>query len=121
MAEDTKAEELLSADDAEAILGMDDRTTVEVYVPEWRRRVRLRQLTGAESIDLAGADKDGMLRIVAMSVVDDKGRRIFPDHDRLRGRSAGALQLLQAEALKLNGFATSPAAALAQAAARKNA
>jgi hypothetical protein len=113
--------ELLTADDAEAILTTDDRATAELYVPEWKKRVTRRQLTGAESIDLAGDNKNGMLRIVAASVVDPaSGQRIFKDWERLRGKSAGALQAIQEAALKLNGFSTNAAVAAAVAAAAKN-
>lgn len=116
-----KDKQLLTADDAEAILTMDDLATAEVYVPEWKKTVRLRQVTGAESIELATAKTDGMLRIVAMSVVDAHGNRIFKDHERLRGKSAGALGLIQNEALKLNGFSATVQAAAVAAAAAKNA
>lgn len=118
------AAELLSAADVEALLGGDDRATKVVYVPEWKRRVTLRQLTAAESIELSERStkgNEGMLILVSMSVVDTDGRQLFPDWTRLRGRSAGAISLLQGEALKLNGFATNPALALALAASRKNA
>lgn len=112
--------QLLTADEAEAILAMDDLATSEVYVPEWRKKVRLRQLTAAESIAIAGA-KDGLLLIVAWSIVDAQNKRVFTDPERLRGKSAGALGLVQNEALRLNGFTQNLAAAQAAAAAAKNA
>lgn len=117
---ESNGHQLLTADEAEAILTMDDLATVEVYVPEWRKKVRLRQLTAAESMTIASA-KDGLLQIVAMSVVDAQGKRIFSDPERLRAKSAGALGLIQNEALKLNGFTPNVAAAVAAAAAAKNA
>jgi hypothetical protein len=103
---------ILSADDVEALLTGDDRITIEVYVPEWRKAVRLRQLTAAEGISIAEAPKhDGILTVVALSVVDANGNRLFKDIDRLRGRSAAALARIQTAALKLNGFDTNAVSA----------
>lgn len=121
MSDDT-AKQLLTADDVEALLVADDLTTVDVYVPEWKKTCRVRQLTAAQSLELADASRrESMLLIVAMSVVDVEGKRLFKDHERLRGRSAGALNLLQTAALKLNGFSTDAVAAAVVAAAAKNA
>lgn len=97
--------DLLTAEGVEEIFATDDRATVDVYIPEWKKTVRLRQLTAAESVKMAEVPvNDGLLHIVSMSIVDASGNRLFKDHDRLRGRSAAALSRIQDEALKLNGL-----------------
>jgi hypothetical protein len=118
---DDSTKAIATADDVEALFAIDDLATIDVYVPEWKKTFRLRQLTAADSLILADAPRrDSMLLIVAMSVVDASGSRLFKDHERLRGRSAGALNLLQTEALKLNGFSVNMVAAVAAAASAKN-
>lgn len=119
---ETNGKGLLTADDVEALLVADDLATVEVFVPEWKRTVRLRQLTAADSMIISASPaRDGLILIVSMSVVDASGNRLFKEPERLKGKSAGALSRIQNEALKLNGFSTSEVAAAAAAAAAKNA
>jgi hypothetical protein len=97
--------ELLGPDGVEEILAADDRLTVDVYVPEWKKTIRLRQLTAAESVQLTQIPKnEGLTTIVAMSAIDAAGNKLFKDVDRLKGKSAAALARLQEEALRLNGF-----------------
>lgn len=97
------APDLLSADGVEDLLAADDRTTVDLYVPEWKKTIRLRQLTGAEATAMSDVpNKEGMLHIVAMSIVDANGNRLFKDPERLRAKSAAALSRIQDAALQLN-------------------
>lgn len=104
---DLNGKELLGADNVEELLTVDDRVTVDVYIPEWRKTVRLRQWTAAEGILITEAPKtDGLVTIVALSVVDANGNRLFKDVDRLKGKSAAALKRIQDAAMKLNGFSS---------------
>lgn len=108
--------DLLSADDIEAILATDDRATVDVYVPEWKKTVKLRQWTGAEGVALADVPKKELaFHIMSLSIVDAKGNRLFKDPAVLKGRSAAVASLIQEEALKLNGLSARMAAALKNA------
>lgn len=98
--------ELLTADAVEALLEQDDRATLDLYVPEWKKTVRLRQLTGSEAIRISEIPKnEGLPTIVALSCIDPRtGERLFKDIDRLKGKSGGALSRIQEQALILNGF-----------------
>jgi hypothetical protein len=110
---------LLSADDVDALFSGDDRTTVDLYIPEWKKTVRLRQLCAADLQAIQDIPKgEGMSLMVALSVVDASGNRLFKDHSRLNARSVAVLSRIQDAALKLNGL--TGAAAAAQAAAAKN-
>jgi hypothetical protein len=105
---DEKAKEevqLLSADDVEGLLAGDDLATADVYVPEWKRTVRLRQMTAAEAVQLGEAPRaDSLPLICALSIVDEHGKKIIKDHKKLVGKSAAALSRIQEAALKLNAL-----------------
>ncbi len=107
---------LLSKD---AILGADDRRTVDVEVPEWGGTVRVRALSGAErdayEIALAGVRPDGSrrpnlvnvrARLVAMACVDESGSRLFTDADveALGAKSGTAMQRVFDTAQRLAGL-----------------
>lgn len=107
---------LLSKD---AILGADDRPTRDVEVPEWGGTVRIRGLTGAErdayEVALSGVRPDGTARInlvnvrarlIALSVVDEAGERLFTDKDAaaLGEKSAVAMQRVFEAAQHLSGL-----------------
>lgn len=73
---------------AAEILAADDTVAEYVEVPEWKGSVRVRGLSAAERIELAKSvtDKDGkaktegfQIRLVSMSLCDDKGERLFTD------------------------------------------
>lgn len=108
---DTKPAELLGADGVEELLAADDRATVDVYVPEWKKTIRLRQITGAQSVAITELSGTGLFQIIAWSAIDANGNPLFKDADRLKGKSAAALKLLQEAALKLNGFTVNAVAA----------
>ena len=109
--------ELLTADDLEEFFACDDRTTIDVFVPEWKRTFRIKQLSAAQLQEIKDIPKeDGMAVMVALSVVDSNGDRLFKDHKRLNGRSLAALNRIQDVALKLNGLTGAAAAAMAAAA-----
>lgn len=103
----------------DAILGADDRPTVDVEVPEWGGTVRVRALSGAErdayEVALAGVRPDGSRRInlvnvrarlIALTVVDEAGARMFTDKDAeaLGAKSATAMQRVFEAAQKLSGL-----------------
>lgn len=110
--------EYLSRD---AILTASDIQTEEVAVPEWGGTVRVRGMTGAqrdayEDASLSMPDKkkqtrafiykDARARLVAWSVVDENGKRVFSDADipRLSEKSAAALQRIFNVAMRLSGI-----------------
>lgn len=108
------------------IFAFDDMTTVDVDVPEWTAPgspmtvVRLKTLTGGErdkfesdSIDQrkgSGNTKMNLInlraRLVALTAVDEGGRKLFGDSDviRLSAKSAIAVNRLFEAAQKLNGM-----------------
>ena len=70
-----------------AILGADDRDTLDIPVPAWGGSVRIRKMSAYHAEKLAGAimqagdGLDGLLaaRAVAWSVVDEAGNLVFSD------------------------------------------
>jgi hypothetical protein len=106
---------LLSRDD---ILNAQDIDTQDVPVPEWGGTVRLRCLSGTERDkyeDSLAKMRNGQAvpnivnaraRLVAWSVVDSDGRRIFSDGDilRLGSKSGRALDRVFEAACKLSGI-----------------
>lgn len=102
----------------EQILGAKDIRTEEVKVPEWGGSVLVRGLTGAERdrfeesvIEQRGKVtkvklKDARARLVALSVVDEEGKRLFSDADVavLTEKSAAALDRVYAVAARLSGI-----------------
>jgi len=103
----------------DAILGADDRPTVDVEVPEWGGTVRVRGLSGAErdayEVALAGVRPDGSrrlnlvnvrARLIAMTVVDEDGARMFTDADAeaLGAKSGTAMQRVFETAQHLSGL-----------------
>ena len=102
----------------DAILGIDDMTTVDVEVPEWGGTVRLRTLTGGERdkfesdmVDQRGKNNKLNLvnvraRLVALCAVDEGGKRMFGDSEvsKLGAKRASILDKLFVAAQKLNGM-----------------
>lgn len=102
----------------EAILNAADLVTEDVEVPEWGGTVRVRGLTGSERdafeqsiMEQRGRDVALNLRnirakLVALSVVDEQGRRVFSDDDvkALGQKSAVALQRVFEVAQRLSGL-----------------
>jgi hypothetical protein len=110
---DAKASpQLLDTAGVEELLDGDDRATVDVYVSEWKRTIRLRQLTAAEMLTISEAPKaEGMFLLISMSAIDpSSGVRLFKDADRLKSKAAAALNTLQIEGMKLNGMSVPGAA-----------
>lgn len=105
----------------EAILAAEDLPKEIVETPEWGGAVYVRALTGTERDKFEGslADQirpDGSVKkmdmtnirakLVALTVVDEDGQRIFSDADvkALGGKSAAVLDRLFAVAQRLSGF-----------------
>lgn len=100
------------------ILGAQDLPTEDVHVPEWGGWVRVRGLTGAERdafeaeiIQTRGRETHVNLRnirakLVARTIVDEEGKRIFGDADihALGEKSARALQRVFEVAQRLSGL-----------------
>ncbi len=100
------------------ILSINDLPTEEVYVDEWKAWVRVRALTGAERdafeqsvVETRGKSTRMNLRnirakLVALTVVDEDGKRVFTDEDaELLGRkSAAALNRVFEVAQRLSGL-----------------
>lgn len=100
--------------DRAAILALDDLETITVRVDKWGE-VRLREMTAGLrelwetrwlSQETEGASRYDGLRahLVALSVVDEKGARVFADSDidELQKKSARAISALFDAAMTLN-------------------
>ncbi len=104
--------------DRDAILQAEDLQYEDVYVEEWGGAVRVRTLTGAERdafeqsiVEQRGKNTKMNLRnirakLVALTVVDEDGQRLFSDKDaRLLGeKSASALDKIFDVAQRLSGL-----------------
>lgn len=102
----------------DAILQADDLLVGDVEVPEWGGVVRVRGLTGAERdafeseiVELRGRKaklntQNFRAKLVARSVVDEDGQRLFSDRDAqlLGQKSASALQRVFEVAQRLSGL-----------------
>lgn len=104
--------------DRAAIFAASDTTYEEVACPEWGGSVRVKALTAAERDDyeaslLTGKGKNRELnlrnaraKLVARTVVDDTGKRLFSDGDAeaLGDKSAAVMQRLFETAQRLSGL-----------------
>lgn len=102
----------------EAILNVNDIKTEEVPVSEWGGVVMVKGLSGTERNDFEqsliskkGKDvqmnmKNATAKLVALSVVDEDGKRIFQDADieSLGRKSGAALSRVYAVASRLSGL-----------------
>jgi hypothetical protein len=103
------------------ILGRDDLPVEVVSVPEWGMDVRVRALSGTErdAYEASCMRRSGpkgekvemsfeniRARLVARSVVDEAGARVFTDADvaALGGKNAAALNRLFEVAQRLSGL-----------------
>lgn len=102
----------------DAILAVDDVQFEDVDVPEWGGKVRVKSLTGRErdaleSSMIVGKGKNANVnlnnlraKLVARSVVDEDGKRLFNDDDiaALGAKSAAALTRVYEAAQRLSGI-----------------
>lgn len=94
------------------ILAKNDVTFLEMKVPQWGGTIRFRSLTGDEAIEFGELLKDeetkqaAVIRLFAISVVDELGDRIFDEGDiRLLRRKSWAVFLkAQRRLLDFNGY-----------------
>jgi hypothetical protein len=101
----------------ERILARDDRQYESVHIPEWDEMVRVRGLTGTERDrwEASMMRQDGSrhpqvnldnlrAKLVALTMVDEQGRRVFRDSDvpALGDMSASALQRIFEVAQRLS-------------------
>ena len=101
-----------------AILAADDLKNEDVDVPEWGGTVRVRAFSGRErdafeASLVRGDGKDRKVdltnmraRLVALTVVDESGQKVFTqdDVDLLGAKSGSALDRVFSVAQKLNGL-----------------
>lgn len=107
---------------AKQILEADDLIRERVEVPEWGGYVIVRTMTGGEKDRFQMATltqhkgeiqtdlkkmKHFRCRAVALTVIDDKGERLFTEHqvEKLAKKSAKALDRVYEVAAQLNGLA----------------
>ena len=109
-----------------AILAANDLKSQDIDVPEWGGAVRVRAFTGRErdafeASMVRGDGKDRKVdltnmraRLVALSVVDEAGQRVFTDDevDLLGAKSGAALDRVFAAAQELNGLSGADVEAL---------
>lgn len=110
------------------ILGASDAVTEIVDVPEWGGKVIVKALSGIERDKLEasmiqgrGSNKDVNLtnlraKLVALSVIDEKGARVFRDEDSrpLGNRNAAVLDRIYSVAQRLSGITKEDAEELAK-------
>lgn len=103
----------------DTILQMQDIAFEEVVIPEWNgMTVRVKSLTGAERDDLEASMLEGegkkthiklsnlRAKMVARTVVDESGQRVFADADipALSQKNAAALDRIFTVARRLSGM-----------------
>jgi hypothetical protein len=102
----------------DAIFAVSDIQTEDVFVPEWNGTVKVRGLTAAERdvyetsiVSQRGKNvelnrQNIRAKLVALSVVDEAGVRIFADTDvrKIGEKSAAAVDLLYGVASRLSGL-----------------
>jgi hypothetical protein len=100
------------------ILGAQDIQTEEVKVPEWGGSVLVKGMTGAERDKFEASNMEGKgkkqkfnlenlrAKLVAKSVVDEKGDHLFQESDipALGKKSASALERVFSVAMRINGI-----------------
>ena len=100
-----------------AILDADDLVTETVDAPEWGGEVIVRTMTGGERDSfeeaISKANKGGRMdlrglkvKLVALTVIDEAGDRVFDDADmlELNKKSSGVLDRIFQVAQRLNGL-----------------
>jgi hypothetical protein len=118
MSENEIHEEFPLVDDRDDVLNIDDIKVHVVPVPEWKRSVRLKELSGMERDEFeastvttkGGRQKPNLAnlraRLVSKCMVNAKGDRVFVSGDvaRLGNKSSAALDRLFQKCQEINGF-----------------
>ena len=92
------------------ILDLSDAEVREVDIPEWGTTINLRTLTALEATSFAESykrgDKDGAIRMLVISAVDEDGKLMFTEADipSLQKKSMKVILRLQNAAMELNGL-----------------
>lgn len=94
------------------ILKAEDLDYKEVEVPEWGGTIRLRAMSAVDSLIFLVAmegenkKKQANTRLVAMSVVDENGNKVFTENQlsALEGKNVRVINRLAEEVLILNGM-----------------
>ena len=109
---------LKKADVEKAVFGLNDITSEEVQVPEWKTSVWVRSMTlderdawEASIVETKGGEtkqnlKDFYSKLIVKTAVDEQGNRLFEDSDipRLQKKSARAMGRIFKAAQRLNGI-----------------
>lgn len=107
-----------------AILAANDLPSESVPVPEWGGDVLVRTMSGTDrdAFEASLLDKDGRMqnvraRLVALSLCDANGARLFEDNEiaALGLKSARALDRVFSVAQRLNGIGAEQAVAVKKA------
>lgn len=101
----------------EEILKIDDRKTIEVEVPEWNYKLRLRAMTGTDrdafEAHVTSGGQEGSMNVIGMRakliascIVDEDGKRVLgpADEVKLGSKSAAVLDKLFTQCMELNGM-----------------
>ena len=107
------------ADVEKAVFGLNDITSEEVQVPEWKTSVWVRSMTlderDAWEASIVETNKGGETKqnhkdfyskLIVKTAVDEQGNRLFEDTDipRLQKKSARAMGRIFKAAQRLNGI-----------------
>ena len=104
----------------DAILAADDLPRETVNIPEWGGEVLVRTMSGTDrdAFEASLLEKDGRMenvraRLVALTLCDSQGDRLFDDSEiaALGRKSARALDRVFSVAQRLNGIGTDEAQA----------
>lgn len=105
---DQVKKEYIGVDDFDSL---NDIAFDDVYIPEWKKWIRLGSLTADDLLDWVEANEGAPkklqgLRLLVKSIVDQNGNRIGTEElvEKLRKRHAGAVRRLMERATKLNGL-----------------
>ncbi len=95
----------------EDLLTPEERQYREIYIPEWKGKIRIRAMSAKEGLaftkEVNKPGAEGMFLAFVASVCDDEGNLLFlsPDDaivEQLKVRSLSGFILIQDEVLKLN-------------------
>jgi len=94
------------------ILAAKDEQVEEVDVPQWKGSVFVRTMTGKEREEfeerMAKSSAKGRAYLVAFTLCDETGARLFADADieALQAKNGAALDRIARRALVVNGLAS---------------
>ena len=95
----------------EELLVPEDRIIRDVYIPEWKGKVKIRNMSAREGLAFTKAVQEpgteGMFLAFVHSICDEEGKLLFnsPDDtviEQLKARSLSGFVIVQQEVLELN-------------------